>query len=252
MKKQFSRFIIPLGIILVVVFACQIFSDSAILPHFVLPQPSLILDGLIKNWRWFLANLQVTMMEAAYGFLLGVTIAITLALSYLFIRPLEPVIVPLTVAIVNVPFVAVAPILFIVLGYGSEAKIFIVALVTFFPVMSNLTAGFNSVNQNLRERFYVLHASRWQVFTKLELPAAIPHFTTGLQIAVAGSVIGAIVGELLGATKGMGFVILMTISQYKIAVLMAAVLMITIASILFTWLIRQISSLLFHRWIINR
>ncbi len=192
------------------------------------------------------------MIEAAYGFLLGVAIAIPLALSYLFIPALEPVIVPLTVAIVNVPFVAVAPILFIVLGYGSEAKIFIVALVTFFPVMSNLTAGFHSVNQNLRERFYVCHASRWQVFSKLELPAAIPHFATGLQIAVAGSVIGAIVGELLGATKGMGFVILMTIRQYKIPVLMAAVLMITIASILFTWLIRQISHLLFRRWIENR
>lgn len=252
MKLPYQRLIVPLGVILFMAFACQLLSNSALLPNFVLPQPSLIIEGLMQNWTWFLTHLQVTMMEAIFGFLLGVTLAIPLALSYLFIPALEPVIVPLTVAIVNVPFVAVAPILFIVFGYGAEAKIFIVALVTFFPVMSNLTAGFHSVNQNLRERFYVCHANRWQVFTKLELPAAIPHFATGLQVAVAGSVIGAIVGELLGATKGMGFVILMTISQYRIPVLLAAVLVITIASMVFAWSIRQLSNLLFSRWIVNR
>jgi NitT/TauT family transport system permease protein len=231
---------------------CQGILEIANIPQFIAPKPSLIFRELIDEWPWLLSHLRITLYEATAGFLLGVAVAIPLALSYHFVPSLEPIIVPMAVATINIPFVAIAPILFIVLGYGPSAKILIVALLTFFPVMSNLAAGFNSVDLNLRERLFVLHASRWQVFTKLELPSSIPYLVAGLTIAVSNSVIGAIVGELLGTTKGMGFVVLTTVSQYKMPLLLAAVILITITSIGLNWLVRASTQLIFRHWLINQ
>lgn len=239
-------------IVFTTIIGCQAILEIASVPQFIIPKPSLVFNELINEWPWLISHLKVTMYEAIVGFLLGVAIAIPLALIYLFIPALEHIIVPMAVATINVPFVAIAPILFIVLGYGPSAKILIVALLTFFPVMSNLAAGFNSTGINLRERLHVLHASRWQVFTKLELPSALPYFVTGLAIAVSNSVIGAIVGELLGTTQGMGFVILTTVSQYKMPLLLAAVVLITVSSIGLNWLVRAFAQLIFRHWLINR
>lgn len=252
MFKVRRNVVVPLVVLIVCALSCQLILEVANIPKFIFPKPSLVLEGLFQNWQWLLTHLRVTVYEAVLGFLLGISFAIPLALFSLFFPALETVIVPLAVATINVPFVAIAPILFILLGYGPAAKVLIVSLVTFFPIMSNLIAGFHSVNQNLRERFYVCRAKRWQVFTKLELPAAIPFFVTGLQIGVSNTIIGAIVGELMGTTQGMGFVILMTVSQYKIPLLMAAVVVTTIASILLTWVVRMACNVAFRTWLINR
>jgi NitT/TauT family transport system permease protein len=115
--------------------------------------------------------------------------------------------------------------------------------------MANLSAGFASVNQNQLERFFVLRATKWQLFTKLQLPTAVPYLVTGLEIAVSNIVIAAIVGELLGTTKGLGFVIVMSVSQYRFSLLMAAVVVTTVASILVTWIIKACNKILLRKWL---
>lgn len=245
------KILVPLATFLIIVFGCQVVLEITQIPRFILPKPSLILEALWQNWAWLATHLKVTLFEAICGFFLAVALGVALSLFYLFIPSLEPVVVPLAVAVRNVPFVAIAPILFIVLGYGPLAKIIIVMVVTFFPVMSNLAAGFNSVSHNLLERFFVYRANRWQLFTKLQLPAAIPYFVTGLEIGVSNSVIAAIVGELLGTTQGLGFVILMTVSQYRIPLLMATVAVTTLTSILLTALLRSFVNLTFRPWLIR-
>ena len=102
---------------------------------------------------------------------------------------------------------------------------------------------------SLRERFFVLRATRWQVFVKLQLPASIPYFVTGLEIAVSSVVIAAIVGELLGTTEGLGFVIVMSVSQYRFPLLMAAVVVTTVASIAVTSALRVLTKAVFKRWL---
>lgn len=244
-----KKIIVPLATILLLVFGCQLILECVDIPRFILPKPSLILEAFAQNWVWLFTHLRMTLFEAVIGFAIAVLLGVVLALSYLFVPALESVVVPLAVALRNVPFVAIAPILFIVLGYGPAAKIVIVMVVTFFPVMSNLAAGFQSVNRNLLERFFVYQASKWQLFTKLQLPAAIPYFATGLEIGVSNAVIAAIVGELLGTTQGLGFVILMTVSQYQISLLMAAVVVTTIVSIILTTVLRGLTNLVFRPWL---
>jgi len=218
---------------------------------FIFPKPSLILKSLVENWVWILSNLKITLFEALVGFSLSIILGVGLSLAYLIFPKLEQVIVPVAIAIRNVPFVAIAPILFITLGYGPLPKIIIVMVVSFFPIMVNLAAGFNSISQQQRERFYVWRATKWQLFKKLQLPSSIPYLVTGLEIAVSNIIIAAIVGELLGTTKGLGFVIIMSVSQYKFPLLMAAVLITTIVSIMLTWILNTTTKKIFKRWLVT-
>jgi len=227
----------------------ELFLRAANVAQYILPRPSLVVQELIDNWQWIITNLQYTLNEALVGFGFSILLGVGLALLYLFVPTLENIIVPMAVAIRNVPFVAIAPILFMTLGYGPEPKIIIVMLVSFFPIMANLSAGFNSVNQNQLERLFVLRATKWQLFTKLQLPTAIPHLVTGLEIAVSNIVIAAIVGELLGTTKGLGLVIVMSVSQYRFPLLMAAVVITTAASILVTWGVRGLNKFILKKWL---
>lgn len=252
MTKERLQLLVPLVTLLVLFLGCELVHEVSELPRifrFVLPKPSMVLKELWQNWPWLLKHLKITLYEALCGFGIGVILGVVLALSYLFVPPLERVIVPLAVAVRNVPFVAIAPILFILLGYGPLPKIIIVMIITFFPVMANLSAGFASVNRNLRERFYIYRATRWQLFTKLQLPAAVPYFVAGLEIGISNTVIAAIVGELLGTTAGLGFVILLTVSQYRIPMLMATVLVTTLASILITTITIHLTRSVLRRWL---
>ena len=243
------KFLAPLLFIVLVTLAFEIILRSTGIVSFIFPRPSIIFQELIKNWGWILENLKVTLYEAVMGFGISILVGVVLALICLFAPFLKSTIVPVTIAIRNVPFVAIAPILFMVFGYGPLAKIVIVILVSFFPIMANLLAGFGSVNQNQLERFFVLRATKWQLFTKLQLPSSIPYFTAGIEVAVSSVVIAAIVGELMGTTKGLGLVIIMSVSQYRFPLLMATVLVTTIASILITWIVRILSNLILKPWI---
>jgi NitT/TauT family transport system permease protein len=247
MKK--NNWYIPVLTFLVLTVLFEIALDVTHVSKFIFPKPTLILQALWEHWKWILQNLQVTLFEAIVGFLLSIVLGATLSLSYLFIPRLEPIVVPFAIAVRNVPFVAIAPILFMVLGYGQLPKIIIVMIVSFFPIMANLSAGFASVTQNQRERFFVWRASKWQLFSKLQLPSAIPYFVTGLEIAISNIIIAAIVGELLGTVKGLGFVIVMSVSQYKFPLLMAAVVVTTVVSILLTSLFRALTKIIFKVWL---
>lgn len=244
-----KRIVVPILVIFGLTVAFELVLRTAHVSQYILPRPSLVAQALIDNWQWIISNLCFTLYEAIVGFGLSLILGVGLALLYLFIPTLENIIVPLAIAIRNVPFVAIVPILFMTLGYGPEPKIIIVMVVSFFPIMANLSAGFASVNQNQLERFFVLRATKWQLFTKLQLPTAVPNLVTGLEIAVSNIVIAAIVGELLGTTKGLGFVIVMSVSQYRFSLLMAAVVVTTIASILVTWSIRGINIVLLRKWL---
>lgn len=246
MKK---RWIVPLATAIVGICVFEFLLTVTNVSTFVFPKPSLIVKALMENWSWIISNLQVTAMEAVIGFALSVILGVTLSTVCLFLPQMGNVVVPFAIAIRNVPFVALAPILFMTMGYGPGPKIVIVMIVSFFPIMTNLTAGFASAMSSQWERFFVWRATRWQLFKKLQLPSAVPYFVAGLEIAVSNIIIAAIVGELMGTTKGLGLVIVMAVSQYRFPLLMATVVVTTMLSIVTTWLLRQAMHIAFSSWI---
>ncbi len=238
----------PIVVVILGALAFELVLNWTGVTKFVLPKPSLVIKALAENWPWLMNHLAISIVEAIAGFGLGTFLGVGLALTCLFIPWTRSTIVPLAIGLKNIPFVAISPILFITLGYGLLPKVIIVTVVSFFPILANLLAGFETVSRNLEERFHLLKANRWQLFRKLQLPTAIPHFVAGIEIAGSNVVIAAIVGELLGTTKGLGYAITIAVSQYKFPLLMATVVVTTIASIGLTELIKSGSHLVFRKW----
>ncbi len=195
--------------LLLMLLVWQLVASLGGFPAFILPTPEqvgirfaqAITDGTL------IRNTSVTLVEVLAGLSLGVFIATTL--GYLLARSLhlEHLLSPYIVASQSIPVVAIAPLLVIWFGPGIFSKILICALIVFFPVLVNTVVGVRSVPDDLRDLMHSMQASRWQTLRYLELPAALPVFLGGLRIGATLSVIGAVVGEFVGANNGLGYMV---------------------------------------------
>jgi NitT/TauT family transport system permease protein len=195
------------------------------LPAFVLPSPSAVWHKFIltvKDGSLFF-NTWVTLKEVLAGLLAGSCLAILIGYFLARSGTLEKLISPLLVAGQAVPTVAIAPILIIWFGSGISSKVLICALTVFFPILVNTIIGFRSVPAPLRSLMQSMHASRWQVFKLLEVPASLPVLLGGLRIGATLSVIGAVVGEFVGSDQGLGFLINLGRGQYDMALVFVAI-----------------------------
>ncbi len=136
---------------------------------------------------------------------------------------MERLLAPFVVASQSIPIVAIAPLLVIWFGPGLFSKVLICALIVFFPILINTIVGMRSVPEDLRDLMRSLQATRWQTLTLLEMPAALPVFLGGLRVGATLSVIGAVVGEFIGADKGLGFLINQGRGVYDTALVFVAV-----------------------------
>jgi len=195
------------------------------LPAFILPSPLLVWERflLALSDGSLLRHTGVTLAEVLFGLLAGTTFATlggyVIAKSRLF----EQLVSPFLVASQAVPIVAIAPLLVIWFGPGIFSKVLICSLIVFFPVLVNTVVGLRAVPRSLYELMHSLRASRWQMLRYLEIPAALPIFLGGLRIGATLSVIGGVVGELIGANSGLGFLINVARGQYDTPLVFVAV-----------------------------
>jgi len=213
MNASTSRFAWPaLGIAIIVLawsMACHVLDVSPA----VLPTPESVLVAFIQ---WFPVLVQegwITLQETVLGFLLALVVGIPLAVAIANSRALSLMFYPLLVALQSVPKVALAPIVLVWLGTGLESKLAIVWLVAFFPIIIDTAAGLRSTPRELLELALSLKASHWQIFTKVQFPAALPFVLTGAKVAITLAVIGAVIGEFMGASSGLGYLLLSATSQ---------------------------------------
>jgi NitT/TauT family transport system permease protein len=195
------------------------------LPAFILPGPHVVwrrfLDALASGT--LLRHTLVTLGEVLAGLALGVVAASLLGYWLARSPRLERLLAPYVVASQSIPLVAIAPLLVIWFGPGLFSKVLICALIVFFPILINTIVGLRSVPDDLRDLLRTLQATRWQTLRLLEIPAAMPVFLGGLRIGATLSVIGAVVGELVGADRGLGFLINVGRGQYDTALVFVAV-----------------------------
>ncbi len=178
-------------------------------PPYILPSPSLVAQKFITMLGdgTLLYNTSLTLFEVLVGLALGMTMAVVL--GYVIARSitLDRLLSPYLVALQAVPIIAVAPLLIIWFGFGISSKILVCALTVFFPALMSTVVGLRTVEPDLVALMRSLRASRWQTFTMLEVPAALPFLLTGLKVGVTLAVIGAVVGEFVGADRGLGYLI---------------------------------------------
>lgn len=200
--------VVGFGIALFVLweFVCRFFGISDLL----LPAPSKILLALINGFRTglFTAGLLATLSEIVLGFFVAAITAFICGVLISQVRFVEVMLYPYIVALQTLPKVAIAPFILIWVGFGIESKVVIAAMVAFFPILVNTIVGLKSAPPEKVELMRSLSASSWKIFWYIRLPEALPYIFAGLNIGVVMSVLGAIVGEFIGAKAGLGYLLL--------------------------------------------
>ena len=200
------------------------------IPGWLLPAPSAIALALAE-WRDELVRHSlVTFYETLLGFALSIAISIPLAVAVVHSAILRNTIYPILLAFQSVPKVAIAPLLLLWLGFGILPKIAVVFLVCFFPIIVATASGLSAVPAPLMELIRSLSASTTQTFIKIRFPTAMPHIFVGLKIAITFAVIGAVIGEFVGSEEGLGYLILVSTSQSRTPLAFAALLLLTVIS----------------------
>jgi NitT/TauT family transport system permease protein len=198
---------------------------------YLVPAPSSVVERLYADPWFFAVEGFKTLEGALLGFLLGAGVAIVLASLMSQARFLERSIFPLAILIKVTPIVAIAPLLTIWFGFGLMPKVFIAALIVFFPIMVNALIGFRSVNPNSLALLESLSASRAEVFWRLRLPSALPYLFAAFRFSIPLSVIGAVVAEWFSGDRGLGSVIYIANNNLDMRTAFAGVFMLALLGV---------------------
>lgn len=195
-------------VILGLVAAWQLAVDWGGVKEYILPSPSAALKAYLRpNYQWtanFLATFYATIGAFALSAVLGIGLAVVIVWNDMLMRTVMPVLVLFN----TLPKIALAPLFVIWLGYGIWPNIVIGTTIAFFPMVVNSAVGLATAEPEMLELVRSLKASRWQVFTKIRFPNAVPYIFTGLKLNATMSVIGAIVGEFVASERGLGALII--------------------------------------------
>ncbi len=219
------------ALVLAALAAWEAIVRLGVVDQLLLPAPTQVLAALWADRTLLAEDLGVTLSEVLLGLALaialGAALAIELHLSALMRRTLRP----LVIGSQAVPIPVIAPLFILVLGFGLAPKVLMVALVCFFPVTINLYDGLRGADPDARRVLRALDASRWQTLRWLELPGALPSAFTGMKIAAAVAVIGAVFAEWSGASSGLGHALLIAGGQLETARAFAATVLLFLLAI---------------------
>jgi NitT/TauT family transport system permease protein/putative hydroxymethylpyrimidine transport system permease protein len=223
--------IAPLLVVLALLGIWELVVDVGWVDSLLLPAPTQVLSSLWDDRGLLAPDLWTTSYEVVAGlaasFVLGAGLALAMHLS----KPVERALRPLVVGSQAVPMPVLAPIVVLIAGFGLAPKVLIVALVCFFPITVNLADGLRSSDPDARKLLRSLDASRWQRLRLLDLPSALPAGFTGLRVAAAVSVIGAVFAELAGSDSGLGHLVVIANGQLETARAFAATFLLIVMAI---------------------
>jgi len=249
------RLIKNCSIPLVFIFAAFMAWDIAVrissAPSWLLPTPGQVFVTLKDSLPLLYYHAQSTVLAALVGLLAAVAVALLMS----FLMALSPFVkqgvYPLIVISQTIPIIAVAPLFIIWFGYGILPKVVVVALVCFFPVAVSMVEGMDAADPEMVNMLQVMGASPWQAIKLVRLPAALPSFFAGLKIAATYAIMGAVIGEWLGATKGLGLFMTRASHAYRLSSVLAAVAVISFISLIMFFLVETLARL-FMPWYYRR
>jgi NitT/TauT family transport system permease protein len=245
------RRLLPFGAAILLLVLWQLSVVVFQIRPFIAPAPTAVAITLYNQLGILLSNLLPTMIEAIAGFVIGNSAAILLATIFVYQRTAEEAFFPIAVMFHTIPVMAYAPILVLLLGNGLEAKVAIAALICFFPTLVNMTRGLRAVSPQQMELMRILSASPSEIFLKLRLKSSLPYLFSALKIASATSVIGAIVGEWIGATTGIGALIIQATYNFNSPLLYATIVIGSLFSAAFFGLISWLERY-FLKWNVSQ
>lgn len=236
-KSGLRNFGIPALFLAAGAIAWELLASMSGMPGFLFPKLSEIVLEILKNLPFLLSNAGITMAEALMGFVIGNMLGFILAAIFVHFKTAERGVYPLAIIFKTVPLVALAPFLIIMFGIGISSKIAIVSIACFFPILVNTIKGLRATDRESLDLFKSLSASRWQTFIKLRIPNSLPYVFPALKTSAMFSVLGAIMGEFVGANAGIGYLILASAQMFDMPAMFATIAVSSLAGLLFFGLI---------------
>ncbi|WP_337100500.1 ABC transporter permease [Paenibacillus sp. YIM B09110] len=232
MMKKIKEIMYPvsfaLGFILIWELAVRLFD----IPLYLLPAPSAVLtviDGSLAS------HMFVTLMEALIGFVLANILGMITAVIFVHSKPIEKGVFPLAIALKTTPLVALAPLLVVWMGTGYSSKIVASMLICFFPILVNSVKGLKAIEHEAWELFSTYKGTKLEIFWKLRLPTSLPYVFSALKISTSLAIVGAIVGEFVGANKGLGYVVLVSSYHMDTPMMFSAIIASALCGLVLFW-----------------
>lgn len=214
--------LIKLGIWLLILLIWEFGVEAFNVPTYKFPSPTKIAVAFLREFTTIIGHSVPTLIEVFTGFGLGSFLGFSLAIVIVYLD-IDYFVYPFIVMSQSIPKIAIAPIIFLWFGHGLEPKIVISATMGFFPVAILSTAGLKSVERDVLDAAKVFGASRFQILIKMRIPYCLPMLFEGLKMAIVLSFIGSIVGEFLGADKGLGYLITVYDDYFSVSAMFAAI-----------------------------
>lgn len=218
----------PVAAIGALIFVWHVITVWVGVSPLLLPSPHAVLDTAFKYEDLLPRHTFVTLVETVLGLLVSLVISVPLAILIVWSPLLRRTIYPLVLGMQSIPKVALAPLFLIWIGYGMTSKVAIAASIAFFPILVDSVTGLALVERDLLDMVKTLRASTLQTFIKIRIPSAMPYFFSGTKVAVTLAVIGAVVGEFVGADEGLGYLIMVSGSQLNTAMVFVALIILSV------------------------
>ena len=212
------------------------------LPEYLMVGPISAIEEFFTRPSYFVENAFITVQEALAGFGLGTLLGVLCGAALYYIPAMRHFLYPTLIAIDTIPKVALAPLFIVWFGFGFESKAFVAMAIAFFPLVINTFDGLSSVPNELKELARINKASRWMQITKIEFIYALPSIFTGAKISISLAVGGAVVGEFIAGSSGLGYVILLANSQVYLPSMFAAFMVLAAISLTLFFLINVVAN----------
>ncbi len=252
MRPRVQRLVYPCLVGLLLIGLWQGLVTGLKLPPYLVPSPSAMVQSLFSEGATLMAALWVTLKVTLLSFLAATVLGVLISFVFVQSKAIETALFPYAVLLQVTPVVAVAPLIIIWVKNPTAAMVVCATLVSLFPIISNTTLGLRSVDPDLQAYFRLQRASRWQVLARLRIPSALPYFFGGLRISSGLALIGAVVAEFVAGTGGTGaglaYQILQAGFQLDIALMFAALLLISLTGVALFVLMAWLSRLALGSW----
>lgn len=243
-KEQLTRAILAIIAHLALLLGWYVFVAVGEVPKFVMPSPQATFAVLMQpNYNWW-GNTLVTGAEIFIGYGMAVIVGIGLAMFFTWSRTLEAFFMPLLVSLNMIPKVALGPLIIVWLKYGLMTNSLIAFSISVFPILLTTVRGLRETEPDLLDLVRSLRGSRWQLFSKVQLPGSLPYIFSGMKVGAVLAVAGAIVGEFLGSDKGLGYLMLQVQVNLDTAAMFMAVILITAIGVVLYGLVLMLEKLL--------
>lgn len=228
--RKYRKIILPAMFLPLFLIAWELYVRIFHVPNYLLPGPVELAQSMVKLFTAgeVMKHIAVTMEEILVGTAIGIVIGLFLGYVMAKIRFIERLVMPFVIIVQTAPKISLAPLFILWMGLGIESKAALVILVVSFPIMINEVAAIRSIEDNVYNLMKILKASKWQTFLKIEVPYSVEMMLSGIKLALTQAMTGAVIGEMIGAKAGLGYLLTLGSETYDIKMILNAVILLSV------------------------